>query len=166
MLLGTKEQLLGQDRRIILGIEHLLQNQDWVSLLHVQYICQTLPGLSQPDFGIALQAAFGQQPGIILVNGIRILQVHIAVVKYLMGHIHHGKAGRRITAVIGYVNDRHHAGGPGLSTCWCFWVAGWNPMAVTTLSMGLLQKSTMGFPTFSSPLLLISWLESTMLPFP
>ena len=27
MLLGTKEQLLGQDRRIILGIEHLLQNQ-------------------------------------------------------------------------------------------------------------------------------------------
>ena len=56
--------------------------------------------------------------------------------------------------------------GRSLSTCWCFWVAGWNPMAVTTLSMGLLQKSTMGFPTFSSPLLLISWLESTMLPFP
>ena len=29
-----------------------------------------------------------------------------------MRHIHHGKASRRITAVIGYVNDRHHAGGP------------------------------------------------------
>ena len=68
MLLGTKKQILGQDRRIILGIEHLLQNQDWVSLLHVPYICQKLPGLSQPDFGIAVQAAFGQQPGIIPVS--------------------------------------------------------------------------------------------------
>ena len=31
-----------------------------------------------------------------------------------MGHIHHGKPGRRIPGIIGDVNDGHHAGRPQL----------------------------------------------------